>query len=142
MVTNKMTFGKAGSYLKGISIGTVVALALTMCYAILMSQLVLTDKIDVSALGYGSMILLPLASAVSAWIAVGIIKRKRMQVCIISGGTYFAMLGLINIFFFGGQFNGGLITAVLILVGVLCVGLLGMKGERGSRKKYRNFASR
>lgn len=142
MVTNKKVFGRAGSMPKGLALGTTAALVLTVGYAILMTQLILTETVDMTALGYGSMILLPVVSAVSAWIAVSIIKRKRMQVCLLSGGVYFTVLALINIFFFGGQFQGVLVTVALILAGVLVVGVMGLRGERGSGKKYRSFRSR
>lgn len=142
MVTNKMVFGKAGTMTKGILLGTTAAWILTLVSAIIMTQLVLSGSMKHTALGYWAMVLVPLVSAISAFIAVGIIKRQRMQVCLLSGLAYFVTLLIVNLVFFGGQFDGIVITAILILSGVLCVGLLGLRGERRGAKKYKSYRPR
>lgn len=142
MVTNKKVRGKAWPIPKGLAMGTAVAVLLTILFAVGMTQLILTETISEAALGYGAMILLPMASAISALIAVGIIKRRRMQICLLAGLAYFIALGLINVVFFGGQFEGVGVSLLLILLGVLCVGVLGLRGEKGGRKKHKIYRPR
>ena len=136
MVTNKRVFGRAGSMAKGVLVGTIAALVITIAVALLLTQLILSDKMDFTVLGYSAMIMLPLASAVSALISVGIVKRRRMQTAMLAGVAYFVMLSLINFIFFGGHFDGLLVTILLILGGAFCVGIWGIRGERGHHKKH------
>lgn len=142
MLTGKKTYGKAKSMPVGIIWGTVVALAITIVYAVIISQLVLGEKIDASAIGIGSMIVLPLASAVSAITSSGMIKRRRMQVCLLSGVSYLLSLLLINLLFFGGQFGGFAATILLVAIGVIVVGMWGLKGEKRTGKKGVRWGSR
>ncbi len=142
MVTKRKATGKAGTIPKGIVIGTAVALLLTLLATVGMTQLILTEKISETSIGYGSMIALPLASGMSAWIAVGIIRRRRMQVCLLSAVSYFIVLSAINILFFGGQFGGVWVSLLLIFVGAFGVGVLGLRGENGSRKKRKAYQTR
>lgn len=142
MVTNKKVFGKAGSVPKGIGLGLTTAMVLTVIFAIVMTQLILTEKAGEASLGYAAIFVLPCISAVSALVAVAIIKRRRMQVCLLSGVAYFLALGLVNVLAFGGQFEGVGVTLLLILAGVLFVGVLGLKGEKRGHRKHRSYRSR
>lgn len=142
MVTNKKVMGKAGSVPKGLAIGTVAALLITILFAVGMTQLILAEKISEMAMGYGAMIVMPLASAVSALIATGVIKRRRMQICLLAGLAYFIVLGIINVVFFGGQFSGVAVSVLLILLGAFAVGLLGARGEKGRGKRRKNYRPR
>lgn len=142
MVTNRKVTGKAGSIPKGVAIGTAVALLLTLLVAFGMTQLVLTEKMSENGIGYGAMITLPFVSGISSWIAVGIIRRRRMQVCLLSAASYFIVLCAINILFFGGQFGGLWLSMLLIFAGAFGVGVLGLRGDKGGRKKHKSYHPR
>jgi len=125
MVTNKKTYGKAKSIPVGLAWGAVVAVCITMCFAVAITQLVMEERISENAIGYGTMITLPLASVSSSLVSIGLIKRRRMQVCMMSGGIYIGVLLLVNLLLFGGQFGGLGVSVLLILFGVRNLFLLG-----------------
>ena len=136
MVINKKVRGKAGSIAKGLTLGTLAALCITVLFAIAMTQMVLAEKLSAEAVGYGVLIVLPIATAISALIAVGIIKRRRMQICLMAGLAYFVVLGVVNVVFFGGQFGGAGVALLMIALGALGVGAMGLRGEKGHKKRY------
>lgn len=142
MVTNKKVFGKAMSLPAGIAIGGGAALVVTLFLAAGLTQLVLSERIDEGSIGYWASGALPACSALGALIAVGVIKRKRMQVCLLTGALYFITLLAINVLFFGGQFSGVGVTVLLILLGTGAVGLLGARGERRGGKRHKPYRSR
>lgn len=139
MITNKKVFGKAKSMPAGLAVGTAMGLLITIAFAVVMTQLVLGGKLEETAMGYGAMITIPVAAAMSALVAFTMIKRRRIQVCMMAGGLYLLCLIGINVLFFGGQFQGIGVTVLLILLGASAVGVLGLRaGERKGRrtKKY------
>lgn len=142
MLTSKKTFGKARSMPIGLAWGTAAALLITIAFAALITQLVLGEKLDETAIGTGSMIVLPVASAVSAITASGMIKRRRMQVCMLSGVIYLLCLVLINLLLFGGQFSSLGVTILLVAAGTIIVGMWGLKGEKKMRKRGGRWRSR
>ena len=142
MVTHKKAFGKAKTLPAGLAISTLIAMVLTVLLAAGMTQLILGNQISMSAVGYWAMVVLPLISALSAWLAVGMVKRKRMQVCVLAATLYFAALSLVNILCFGGQFQGAWVTALLIYGGALCVAFWGLKGEGKGKKMVKKYRRR
>lgn len=141
MVMNKKVTGKAMSIPVGLSIGLTVSLMLTLITAAIVANLILGEKIAESAIGYAAIVILLLASGVGAWLAAMLIKRRWMVVCLGAGGIYYLTLLGITALFFGGQYQGMGVTALVVLGGCGAVGLLGLRGESGSgkrRKKYRH----
>jgi putative membrane protein (TIGR04086 family) len=137
MTTNKKVFGKAGSMPLGLAAGTAVGLLVTIAFAVVMAQLVLGGKLKEGAMGYGAMIAIPVSAAIGALVSVAIIKRRRMQVCLITGAAYLLSLIGINILFFGGQFQGLVVTVLLILLGTGGIGALGLRNGKRKGKRHR-----
>ena len=77
-----------------------------------------------------------------AWVAWKKIKRLRLQVCLISGGIYYLMLLGMTILFFGGQFCGMGVTALMVACGSILPILGGFSKGRGGKHRYLRGVSR
>lgn len=142
MVSMKKGNGRAQPMPVGLGVGAVVATGVTLLSSALLANLVLSQKLSEGALGYGVMVVLLLSSALGSWIAAKLIKRRWMIMCFGAGGSYFAILLAMNALFFGGQYQGVGVTALMILGGSGAVGLLGLKQGTGSFKKRAKLHSR
>ena len=88
-----------------------------------------------TAIGYGAMIILLAASTIGASISAWKIKRLRLQVCLLSGVAYYAALLCITALFFGGQYQGMGVTALVVLAGTGVAILLSTREKK--TRKYR-----
>ena len=134
MTVNRKVTGTAVSMPAGIAIGCVVSLLLTLAGSSLAAKLISDEILKDTAIGYGSMLIVLLASALGAVTAISRVKRRYLQVCLLSGVSYYGLLLCITALFFGGQYQGMGVTAMLVLAGVGSVVLLGTK-----EKKTKNF---
>lgn len=140
MVTNRKVKGKALSMPVGLVLGLGVSLVVTLVGSGVITYLVLGEKMGENVIGYGAMVTVLLSAALGALTAVGRIKRRRLLTCLACGGCYFGALLSMTALFFGGQYQGMGVTALLVLGGAGSVALLSLKGEgqgRGRKKKYR-----
>lgn len=139
MVVNHKVTGTASSMAGGLAVGWLIGLLLTIAGSVLSALLILKEMIGESSIGYCVMFIVVIASALSAGTAVQRVKRRRAYVCILSGLLYYGTLLSMTALFFGGQYHGMGVTALLVAAGCGTVLLLGLKGEgRGTRKKYRS----
>lgn len=125
----------------GLAIGLAASLSITLLCTALIANLILSEKMNEAALGYGAMAILLLSSGAGSLIASVLIKHRWLLVSLGAGGIYFLTLLAITALFFGGQYQGIGVTALMILAGSGTVGLLGLKQwKRHSfkRKKYRS----
>lgn len=140
MVANRKVKGTALSMPIGLALGLAVSMVVTLAGSGLIAYLVLGETLGENAIGYGAMVTVLLSAALGAWTAVGRIKRRRLLSCLASGGCYFGALLSMTALFFGGQYQGMGVTALLVLGGAGSVALLSLKSEgqsRGRKKKYR-----
>lgn len=140
MVVNKKVTGKAKSMAVGLALGTAASLAVTVLGAAVTANMILSEKIATEAVGYAALFILLIAAVVGALVSKALIKRRRMLVCIGAGGIYYLSLLAITAVFFGGQYHGMGVTALVVFGGCGAVSLLGLRGEKKgkfSRKKYR-----
>lgn len=142
MVTNRKVTGKALSMPLGLSVGLAVCIVLTLAAAALCSNLILTEKIGEGAIGYCAIVTLLLSSAVGAWLAAVLVKRRWMIVCMGVGCAYFLTLLATTALFFGGQYQGIAVTALVIFGGCGAIGLLGLKAGGEGKKRRKKYHSR
>lgn len=136
MVVNRKVTGTASAMPVGLAMGLGISLGATMLGCAVLAWLISQETVPQSGIGYGSVVILLVSSLLGAGVACGRIKRRRMLVCVLSGVCYFASLICITALFFGGQYQGMGVTALVILAGSLCIGLLGLRGD-GSRGRHR-----
>lgn len=123
MVLNKKVTGKASSIPGGLFAGAVVSLVSTLVLAMVTAWLVHTEILREASIGYCVIGILLLSAICGTWIANRKIKRQKLLVCLMSGVIYYAILLSMTALFFGGQYTGMGVTALVVLSGcmVLCV---------------------
>lgn len=119
----------------GLAVGAGVSLGVTLLFALVLAKLVDSERMAFESIGYGIMALLLAASFLGALTAFGRIRRQRLLVCGLSGLVYFGLLLSITALFFGGQYDGVGVTALLVLAGCMSAGLLGLRQGRGGKGK-------
>lgn len=138
MGKGKKVTGRCASIQAALAMGTGCAMIWTVLGAALVAKLVDSETIQPEAIGYGSMGILLTASALGALAAYGKVKKNRAPVCFGVGGIYYLCLLAMTALFFGGQYTGMGVTAVMILLGCCAAMLPGLKGRGGaSRKNYK-----
>lgn len=142
MVANQKVTGRALSMPAGIGMGLALCIGVTLVGSALVGWLVSREILPYSGIGYGSMGILLSASILGAWMAVSRVKRQRLVVCLVLGLTYYLVLLSVTALFFGGEYSGMGVTALVILAGCGTVALLGLKGERGAKRRRPKFRSR
>ena len=135
MTVNQKVTGKAVSIPAGIAIGCAASLLITVLGSVLVAKLISYEVLLDTAIGYGAMMIVLLASALGAAVSAAKTKRLRLQVCLMSGAAYYGMLLAITALFFGGQYQGMGVTALLVVGGTGMVILLGVREKKP--RKYR-----
>lgn len=142
MVANQKVTGRAINMPAGIGMGLALCAMITMLGSALIAWLVTRQIIPHSAIGYGSMGILLAASLLGSWLAVNRVKRQRLLVSMLVGLAYYLVLLSVTALFFGGQYSGMGVTALLIMAGSGTVALLGLRGEGNVKRRRRKYASR
>ena len=137
MVVNRKVTGTAKSMPGGLALGWGISLAVTLLGAMLFAALISREMIRAEAIGYCSMGILLVASMLGAAVAIGAVKRRRAYVCGLSGLIYYGTLLGMTALFFGGQYQGMGVTALLVAAGCGAVLLMGLRGEKRSNTRRR-----
>ena len=134
MIINRKATGRASSMPIGVLAGGACAFAGTMLTSAVLAKLVDMEIIPQDKIGYGIMVLLLLCAFLGANEACRRVKRQYLIVSAISAGFYYSMLLSVTALFFGGQYSGMGVTAVLVLCGSLLTVFL-RSGNREGRKR-------
>ena len=137
MKRNGIAKGRAMSIPGGARLGAVYSILWTLTASSLLSWLIHTQKLEEQAIGYGSMVILLSASIVGAVISYRKVKRLRVAACFSAGGIYYLILLGITAIFFGGQYTGMGVTALLVLGGSATAIFMSMEHSRGKGRKIR-----
>ena len=135
MTVNQKVTGTAVSMPAGVALGCAVSLLITGVGSVLVAKLISEEVLMDTAIGYGAMMILLLASAAGAAIAAAKVKRMRLQVCLLVGVAYYGTLLALTALFFGGQYRGMGVTALLVLAGTGTTILLNSREKKTG--KYR-----
>lgn len=137
MFGKKKLSGTALSIPAGLGVGLLVGLVVTIAGAALAAWLLATEKIGESSAGYAAMVILALAAAFDALTAVYLIKKQRLQVSMLSGVCYYLTLLAMTALFFGGQYRGMGVSAIIVLAISAIIAFLPTKNgtARGKRKR-------
>lgn len=133
MILSKKPTGRASSMPAGLAMGGLCSLAVTFVGASILAKLIDGNTLPESSIGYGIMVILILASFFGAMLAFHKIKRQRAVVCMASGVILYLVLLGMTALFFGGQYSGVGVTALLILCGSGLAVLLGLREKRGGK---------
>lgn len=141
-----MSFGKklsvrAMSMPGGVAAGIGAAVLMTLIGAMILSWLVASERVGEEGIGYGCMVILPLASMVGCLLAWRCIKHRRAVVCAVTAGGYYLALLAIALAF-GGIFDGLGVTALLVLLGGGIALIPAFKTNRGGAYRHKKSFSR
>lgn len=142
MKANHKVTGRAMTIPAGIGFGVLASIAVTVLFSAALAALVLGGNVPQASVGYGSMVILLAASSLGGLAAFAAVKHRRLLVCMLTGLCYFAALLCCTALFFGGQYTGIGVTALLIAVGALVSSLAGAGERRGNKNGRRKIRSR
>ena len=136
----KMPTGRSSGVSVGILIGVLVCVGVTLIATVILAWLITAEKMGESAVGYGAMVALLLSAILGSWTASAKIGRLRTQVCLITGGIYYLVLLSITALFFGGQYQGMGVAAILVIAGSGVTALLGIREKKSRKNKIKKRA--
>ena len=142
MVANQNERGTAASVPVGLATGLGISLLLTVIMAALTAWLEGEGVIQDTAIGYGAMLTLLVSALFGALTAAGKIKRQRAIMCAASGLCYFLSLICITALFFGGQYEGVGVSALLILGASAAAIFLPGRGGKSTTVRVRKLRNR
>lgn len=135
--TKKVT-GRARSMPGGLTVGALTSLGITLILAVIGGKLVDMGTLREGTIGYIAMVTLLIASFCGALAAAGSIKRQKLMVCGLSALIYYAVLLGMTALFFGGQYRGMGVTALLVLCGCAVAALTVTRQGRGGHRNVRH----
>lgn len=134
MTVNRKPTGTAVSIPSGLALGALWSVAVTLAGAAATAKLMETETLSWDSAGYAVLVILLLASWLGAMTAAGKIKRRRLLICLASGGIYFLILLASTALFFGGQYSGVGETGLLILCGSVLGVFMDFSGKSGRNR--------
>ena len=117
MTVNHKVTGTAVSMPAGIGFGCGISMILTLLGASVIAKLIAEEILKETAIGYGAMATILLASISGSLIAVKKVKKRKLQVSMLVGVGYFMLLLAMTALFFGGRYQGMGVTALLVFAG-------------------------
>jgi len=138
MTVNRKPTGTAVPMPKGLAVGTLSAVAMTLAGCLAVSYLVDRQWLVWDSIGYAVLVILLLSAWTAAALASGMVKRQRLMVCLMAGGCYLLSLLAATALFFGGRYSGVGETGLLVFCGSMLGFLSGNRRKSGRKpaKKY------
>lgn len=115
--------------------GVGVSLILTLVGASIAAMLLTAERIGIQAITACTIITAAVSVAGGAWAASILAGKRRIQVCLITGGGYFLVLLAMTALLFGGSYEKIHINLLTILLASGVVGFAGLRGMRRSKAK-------
>ena len=136
MTVNRKVTGTAVTMPVGIGIGCGISLILTILGAGVVAKLISMEVLQETAIGYGAMMIILAATICGGAIAVHKVKKRMLLVSALVGAIYYTVLLAMTALFFGGQYQGMGVTAMLVLAGCGVVVLMSSR-EKKPRKYWK-----
>lgn len=132
--TKKGTGGLAQALAAGIAAAAGTTILLTAAFAYVIDAQLIKE----SAIGYAAAVILLLSVCMGALVTVRLYPKRRMLLCLGTGGGYLLFLLCMAALFFHGDLRGFLLTAVVVCGGAVAMGLLGLR-SKGGKKRYKRY---
>ena len=139
MFEKKKVTGTAMGIPGGLGLGILVSLLITFAGAALTAWLIASEKIGEGTTGYAAMVILAIASAMGALVAVQLVKRMRLQVCMMTGSCYYLTLLAMTALLFGGQYQGMGVSAIVIIAGCALIAFLPTQNSNFGLKRKKAY---
>ena len=126
----------------GIGLGLALAWFISIIGVGVTALLIHSEAIPENGMGYGIVITLIVACIIGALFSVSKIQRLRLQMAMLFGVVYYLSLLGTNALFFGGQYSGMGVTALVVFGACSAVAFMGLSGGKtrkfnGLKKVYR-----
>lgn len=135
MTANRKVTGRAMSIPAGLALGAGISMVVTLLGCSILAWMLDGEKIPESGIGYGSLLILWLSSMLGSMGASVTVKHQLLPVSMLTGVCYFGILLAITALFFGGQYQGMGVTALMVLAGSGCAVLALINGQGRGKKK-------
>ena len=142
LVANQKVTGKALPVSAGLGVGVGVSMVLTVLLSAVSAYLQGREVLGESGIGYCVMITLLVSSLLGAMTAAGKIKHMRAVMCMGAGVGYFLILMALTALFFGGQYTGVGVTALVILGGSAAAAFFSKTRKRSTSVRVRKYKNR
>lgn len=139
MVKNRKVTGRAMGMPLGLAVGAGVSMGCTLVLSVLTAKVLDCQWMPESKVGYAALGILLLSTILGAEAAWGRIRRRRLLVCGASAGIYYGLLLCVTALFFGGQYTGMGVTALVIAGGCAVCILMGNRRKQGRGHKKKTF---
>ena len=136
---NKKVSGTAIGIPAGLGLSTLISLVITLAGAALLAYMMTSEKIGEGAMGFSAMMIQAIASVAGAWCAVSVVKRLRLQMCMMAGACYYLTLLAMTALFFEGRYQGMGVSALIILAGCAIVAFIPVKNGSLFKKGKRAY---
>lgn len=137
MTTVGKPTGRAKSMPVGLALGGAVALTITLTLCALGAKLLDGGTLKETAIGYWVMGVLLISPFAGSMVASVSIQRRRLLVCGLSSAIYFGCLISMTALFFGGEYRGVGVTALMVLCGGGLAAMALTRQGRGGRHRHR-----
>ena len=127
--------GGSVSYMKGIGIGVVAAILITMILSTLVTFLIINENIDAYSMGYYAFGIVLIASFIGCVISGKLIMER---VAILSGAValvYLLMIVAIGVLFFDGSVAGVWTRLVAVAISGVVSCAFCIRGKRNGKKR-------
>ena len=135
MIANRKVTGRASGVPAGLAIGAGTGIIVTVVLSAVMAHLIAKEIIEMNTVGYGSILILLLASVVGGWTAVKKIKKMPMEMALANGAAYFIILVLLTAVVYGGRYQGMGVTFLCVGIGSVIAGISAGKCRRKAKRK-------
>ncbi len=136
----KKLTGRASSIPMGLVWSLLVSMGVTLLCCVALTSMIAGEHMPETAIGYGAMGTLLLASVSGALMAIWRVKHRYLLMCVCSGACYYLCLLCCTALFFGGQYQGMGTTALVVLGGSVLAALATVRksgGRKRARVKYK-----
>ena len=113
-----------------IAVGCLVSVIITIFGSAVSAWLMDSEKLQESAIGYAAAVIILISAFAGCVVAVTVAGKQRLPVAAITGISYTLVLLAVTALFFGGEYEGVGVTALLIAAGTVCSLLIGMRGKK------------
>ena len=131
---------KTMSLTRGLASGAFISICITIIGAAVLSKMLEQGLLGWDNTGYVIALTILLSAFVGTAFSITRINRRKLLVCLESAGIYIAILLMITVLFFGGEYEAVGVSIALICSGSISALLLltGKKGSnsRRNRRKY------
>lgn len=135
--------GKVKTMPIGLALGALTGMGITLASAVGAAKMIDAGTAGENTIGYFAMGILLISSFAGTIVAVNSIRHRKLMVCGLSALIYYAILLSMTALFFGGQYQGMGVTALVVACGSVVAALISLRQGRGaSAKKQRRIAHR